>query len=79
MKLINFFHFLKVHLKGKSLFSGIEDILKEFKSQFEGSNLNLQRPLEEYSDIEDMLKLESSEFEVSSFSLHVCFVYLDIS
>ncbi|KAG8633375.1 hypothetical protein MANES_18G097800v8 [Manihot esculenta] len=57
--------FDNVHLKGKSLFSGIEDILKEFKSQFEGSNLNLQRPLEEYSDIEDMLKQESSEFEAS--------------
>ncbi|KAF2297477.1 hypothetical protein GH714_024131 [Hevea brasiliensis] len=57
--------FENVHLKGRSLFSGIKDILKELRSQFEGSNLNLRGSLKEFSDIEDMLKEESSEFEAS--------------
>ncbi|XP_021662887.2 putative 1-phosphatidylinositol-3-phosphate 5-kinase FAB1D isoform X2 [Hevea brasiliensis] len=57
--------FENVHLKGRSLFSGIKDILNELRSQFEGSNLNLRGSLKEFSDIEDMLKQESSEFEAS--------------
>ncbi|KAF2297462.1 hypothetical protein GH714_023871 [Hevea brasiliensis] len=57
--------FENVHLKGRSLFSGIKDILNELRSQFEGSNLNLRGSLKEFSDIEDMLKQESSEFEMS--------------
>ncbi|KAJ6383631.1 hypothetical protein OIU78_027006 [Salix suchowensis] len=45
------------------LFSGVGDTLKNLRSRFAGSVLNLQGSLKEFSDIEDMLKQESSEFE----------------
>jgi hypothetical protein len=47
------------------IFNGVGEALKNLRSRFAGSVLNLQGSLKEFSDIEDMLKQESSEFEVS--------------
>ena len=47
------------------LFNGVGETLKNLRSRFAGSVLNLQGSLKEFSDIEDMLKQESFEFEVS--------------
>ena len=47
------------------LFNEVGETLKNLRSRFAGSVLNLQGSLKEFSDIEDMLKQESSEFEVS--------------
>ncbi|KAG5233261.1 1-phosphatidylinositol-3-phosphate kinase FAB1D [Salix suchowensis] len=52
-----------VYLRGMLLFNGVGDTLKNLRSRFTGSVLNLQGSLKEFSDIEDMLKQESSEFE----------------
>ncbi|EEF29076.1 phosphatidylinositol-4-phosphate 5-kinase, putative [Ricinus communis] len=57
--------FEDVYSKGRSLFSGIADILKKLRLKYEGSTLNLGGSLKEFSDIEEMLKHESSEFEVT--------------
>lgn len=61
------FILFKVYKKGKSLFNGVADALKNLRSQFPGSTLNLQYSVKEFSDIENMLELESSEFEVGFF------------
>ncbi|KAJ6884737.1 1-phosphatidylinositol-3-phosphate 5-kinase FAB1D isoform X3 [Populus alba x Populus x berolinensis] len=55
--------FHDVYLRGMLLFNGVGETLKNLRSRFAGSVLNLQGSLKEFSDIEDMLKQETSEFE----------------
>ncbi|XP_011038183.1 PREDICTED: putative 1-phosphatidylinositol-3-phosphate 5-kinase FAB1D [Populus euphratica] len=55
--------FHDVYLRGMLLFNGVGETLKNLRSRFAGSVLNLHGSLKEFSDIEDMLKQESSEFE----------------
>ncbi|KAJ8760552.1 hypothetical protein K2173_015219 [Erythroxylum novogranatense] len=54
-----------VHKKGSSIFQGIADALKNLRSQFSGSILNLRGSMKKFADIEEMLNQEHSEFEVS--------------
>ncbi|KAJ6884736.1 hypothetical protein NC652_031671 [Populus alba x Populus x berolinensis] len=56
--------FHDVYLRGMLLFNGVGETLKNLRSRFAGSVLNLQGSLKEFSDIEDMLKQETSEFEL---------------
>ncbi|CAK7323608.1 unnamed protein product [Dovyalis caffra] len=55
--------FLDVYSKGMLIFKGVDENLKNLRSRFVGSVLNLQGYLKEFSDIENMLKQESSDFE----------------
>ncbi|KAH8480245.1 hypothetical protein Peur_062881 [Populus x canadensis] len=57
--------FHAVYSKGMLIFNGVGEALKNLRSRFAGSVLNLQGSLKEFSDIEDMLKQESSEFELN--------------
>jgi hypothetical protein len=58
------------------IFNGVGEALKNLRSRFAGSVLNLQGSLKEFSDIEDMLKQESSEFEVSYCTYFVIYLFL---
>jgi hypothetical protein len=68
--------FFKVYSKGMLIFNGVGEALKNLRSRFAGSVLNLQGSLKEFSDIEDMLKQESSEFEVSFCTYFVIYLFL---
>lgn len=58
-----------MHAKGDLMFLELERSLKEIRSRFAGSTLNLEGSLKEFSDIEDMLKNERNQFEVCYFSI----------
>ncbi|KAJ6762052.1 1-PHOSPHATIDYLINOSITOL-3-PHOSPHATE 5-KINASE FAB1D-RELATED [Salix koriyanagi] len=57
--------FHAVYSKGMLIFNEVGEALKNLRSRYAGSFLNLQGSLKKFSDIEDMLKQESSEFELN--------------
>ncbi|KAK2968895.1 hypothetical protein RJ640_013238, partial [Escallonia rubra] len=56
-------HLKIVYEKGNLVFLEVENALKEIRSRFLGSRLNLQGSSKEFSDIEKMLKEERYQFE----------------